>query len=366
MGNGIGSSGVNCPIFAIAFSVSNVIREIPKFPRRVVPFGKDIHPPTSFRWADWESRSRNASGVIYSYPSGGLGNQIISCVAAGILGVYFNKPVDGTFYDYSFFNFTRPTDEQKISQGVWEPILDSLYTTFMSRDDPRAFNCRFVAHDHFYLHSQFGKVLYDYFGEYAMYYIGNHFFTIPMSIRGPIDEQIARIPETVTLIGVHIRYHYAFLWYIPDLSRGREKIINFIKGHWRDKPIQIALATDTIEVATALKEVWPDLIMSGVEGIPDGDFYSAVVDFYFIEKCDELILTFRSTYSMAISALSNKPAYWFGHEWPSVVRFTGSQCGLSAPYLQIPDPYNDKSNEKQHLMDKHEVMLRRYNKYLFI
>jgi hypothetical protein len=247
------------------------------------------------------------------------------------------------------------------------PDIPNLYRTEFSRDDPRSFEMWFFASDHLYIHDQIGSFLFESFGEYAIYYIGNYFFSVPDDIRARVDKMMAEIPSNVISIGIHVRTHWGSLpAFMSNTDRGCSLIADFISSYFGDRPHQVTLATDSRNVISALQNRIPKLIRTGVDGFPDGDKDSALVDFFMIQSCAELILTYRSTFSILAAALANKTGFWYADEWPSLVRFSCSQIGLTSGVYQADEPFNDKTNTHHHMLDKHERVLRLYNRYYLL
>jgi hypothetical protein len=151
-----------------------------------------------------------------------------------------------------------------------------------------------------------------------------------------------------------------------DTGRGCDVIANFIKAHFGERPHQLCMASDSPSVISSLKRQFPKLMQSGVHGFPDGDIGSAIVDFYFIQSCRELILTYRSTFSIMISTLSNETGYYYADEWDGLVRFTTSQLGMTSGVFQSNEPFNDKTCTLFHMRADHEKAIRTYYRYLLV
>lgn len=311
---------------------------------------------------EWEARaSLENQSAIYCQTSGGLGNKIISVIASGILAVYFNKPIICYNCPKNIFHF--PPVHGNPKRGRKFPDIPDLYNHRWERNDPNSYSMWFFASDHLYLHDQIGRVLYENFGKYAIYYIGNYFFKIPDDIKAKVDAIINQVPKTVTLIGVHIRTHYNIPVFMRDVPGGTALVSRSIKEIWKNKPYQVALATENDNVERQMRKYFPDMLRSGVHGVPDGDAGGALVDFYFIQSCQELVLTYRSTFSIMLAALANKTGYFYCGEWDTIVKFSSSQIGLTSMLHQRDDAFNDKSNTKRHMLENNELVTRLYFKY---
>jgi hypothetical protein len=314
--------------------------------------------------SEWAQRARGQTSVIALQPNGGLGNHLTAMVSAGILAFYFNKPIHCSDCDGRYYNFKVPADGGR----HWSkfPDIPDLYTTDFDREDSRSFDMWFFAPDHLLLHRQIGKVLYDAFGEYAIYFIGNYFFSFPADLKGPVDRLLASIPATVITIGVHVRTHWGLPAFMTDVHGGCGLMAQFIQNHWSQKSYQVFVATDNGQVHTIMREKFPHSLNSGATAMPDGDLSSAATDFYMIQCCQELVLTYRSTFSIMLAALANKTGYYYASEWSTLVRFSCSQLGMASGVYQDDAPFNDKSNTIHHMRDQHEPLIRMYYKYYLV
>jgi hypothetical protein len=315
-------------------------------------------------FAAWRQNIAGSGSYIQCSPSGGLGNTLASVISSGILALYFNKPIScGNCPDFIHF----PACQRASEDYSRFPDIEELYRLQFARGDARSFEMWFFAPDHLLIHGQIGAYLFSVFGPYAMYYIGNYFFSVPRDIRARAEATLAKIPRAVRSVGVHVRTHFHTVpAYMTDGERGCALIAGFVQARWGGRPFQLALATDAPSIAAALRRHIPSILQTGVDGFPDGDVHAAVVDFAMLQGCDEVVLTYRSTFSMMVAALANKTAYWYADEWPRLVRFTCSQTGMASGVYQSHEPFNDKTNTRHHVMEKHERALRLYNRYYVV
>jgi hypothetical protein len=323
----------------------------------------DIGPHAHTALQQWDRITGNKSSLIFCNPQGGLGNTIVSAIASGILGLYFNKGIICYRCRREYFHFPSTGNAR---HGGWSrfPDIPALYMSSFSRDDSRSFEMRFFSSDHFLVHRQFGEFLFNTFGEYTIYYIGNHLFRVPLPIREQIDKLMARIPQNIISIGIHVRTHFGIAAFMRNTQRGCDLISSFIRGHFGERPYQLCMASDSGHAVSSMKQKFPTLMQSGVHGFPDGDIGSAIIDFYFVQSCKELILTYRSTFSIMISALSNKTGYYYAEEWDGLIRFTTSQLGMTSGVFQSTEPFNDKTCSLLHMRADHEQAIRTYYRYL--
>jgi hypothetical protein len=329
------------------------------------------HLPTPVSRAEqafsyWKDHILLNQSYIHCSPSGGLGNTIMSVISAGILALYFTKPIVCPGCRALDFHFPH-VSTHGMERVERFPDIDRLYQKEFSRSDPRSFEMWFFASDHLYLHEQIGLFLHKCFGEYAIYYIGNYFISVPQDVKSRVGTFLGKIPRNFVTVGVHIRTHFGMIpAFMAHVDRGCTLIGNFLESHFHGKPFQVALATDSGSVANTLRGKVPKLVQTGVDGSPDGDKHSALIDFYMIQSCDVIVLTYRSTFSILASALANKTGFWYADEWPTLVRFSCSQIGLTSGIYQADEPFNDKTNTRHHMLDKHERALRLYNRYIVV
>jgi hypothetical protein len=286
-------------------------------------------------------------------------------ISSGILALYFNKPISCPACP-EFFHFPR-LPRREMAEVSRFPDIPDLYNTEFATNDSRSLEMWFFAPDHLLLHGQIGTYLFSVFGPYTMYYIGNYFFSVPDDIKSIVAETLAKIPPNVLSIGIHVRTHFHMVpAFMTDAGRGCALIADFIQSRWGDRPFQVALATDSETVTSALKQHIPKILQTGVDGFPDGKVRNAVVDFVMLQNCEETVLTYRSTFSMMVAALANQSAFWYADEWPRLVRFACSQVGMASGIFQSEAPYNDKTNLRHHVLDRHERALRLYNRYYIV
>jgi hypothetical protein len=328
---------------------------------------KDAASATGFAaLQEWERAAHRKTSSIFLQPSGGLGNRLTGMISAGILAFYFNKPISCDRCDQRFFDW-----KVRAESGMgWAkfPDIPNLYSSTFHRDDPRSFDMWFLSPDHLYLHHQIGKVLYKAFGEYAIYFIGNYFLKFPPEIQSRVDRLMETIPKTVITIGVHIRTHFTtgVRMYMYDIPQGCELIARFIEKQWGTQTYQLLIATDCDRVHAYMKRRFPACMKSGAVAFPDGDQDSAAIDFKMMQSCKELILTYRSTFSILLSALLNRTGYYYAAEFPTLVKFACSQVGMTSPVYQQAGIYNDQLNSVRHVRDEHEDVMRVFYKYSIV
>jgi hypothetical protein len=322
-------------------------------------------PRASEVFSIWHERIPHCQSYISCNPSGGFGNILATVICSGILALFFNKPIICRACSPDLFHFPW---FDKGNFSAMEPFLNKdIYGTAFDRKDPRSFEMDFFSPDHLYLHNQIGSFLYSCFGEYAIYYIGNYFFSVPESIRTRVASLLSTVPPNVVSIGVHIRTHRGLLAaFMTDTKRGCALVVDFLAAQFRDRPTQVILATDVDSVVTIMKRRIPNLMRTTAVAMPDGDLMSTVLDFFMLQCCEELVLTYRSTFSLFAAALVNKTGYYYADEWPTLVRFSSSQLGLTSGVYQTEKPFNDKTNTRHHLRPAHETLLRLFNRYFVV
>jgi hypothetical protein len=346
-------------ILTVSIVISAGPQREPSIPGTSLRLGPQGHAALE----QWDRAIANKSSIIYCSPQGGLGNTIVSAIASGILGLYFNKGIVCYRCHGEYFHF--PSSPRAVPGCTTRfPDIPDLYKSSFSRDDSRSFEMWFFSPDHFLVHRQFGQFLFDAFGEYTVYYIGNHLFRVSTGIRRQIGKLMEQIPQNIITIGIHVRTHFGIAAFMRNTGRGCEVISSFIRAHFGERPYQLCMASDSGGAIASMKRQFPTLMQSGVWGFPDGDIGSAVVDFYFVQSCRELILTYRSTFSIMLSALANKTGYYYADEWDGLIRFTTSQLGMTSGVFQSTKPFNDKTCTLFHMLPDHEETLRTYYRYL--
>ena len=113
-------------------------------------------------------------------------------------------------------------------------------------------------------------------------------------------------------------------------------------------------------------DYFPDSIKSKAYRMADVDQDSALYDIALLEICDDLLLTYRSTFSYVISMRILKRGWYIEKESPGIFQASNSQSDSISVLYHNYDFNNWQTNRRVYLNDNDEETLRYFFKYLLL
>lgn len=218
-----------------------------------------------------------------------------------------------------------------------------------------------------YTNSQTYEFSVKHFGMHAAYFICNFLTKIP----GPAIENakkiVSSVPADVRVFGVHLRLQFPGQFYSHSVERTMEVVIPFLKSKRREMPTIFAFASDSKDMEVEFLKHFKDCtIQTDVTRVADFDHDSAIYDIALLEMADELLLTYRSTFSYVCAMRTGKRAWFVEKESSNVFISSNSQStAISTLYHQFD--HNDwQLNRRVRHTRSNEKALRYYMKYFLV
>ena len=250
------------------------------------------------------------------------------------------------WYSYDFINDFESSEEDEDNVLF---IDNLLYSTMI------------------YTNGQLSKYARKHFGMHAGYFISNFLMKLPKAAIEEAKRVTSNVPSNVRIFGVHLRYQQAGNFYSYNISQTMNVVVHFLKQKLIEKPTVFAFASDSKEMEEAFIEAFPNnTITAKTKRLPDFDHPSALNDLALLEMCDELLVSYRSTFSHQAVMRTGKRAWFIEKEAENVFISSNSQAtAISALYHQHDE--NDwQMNRRVHINTDNEEALRYYCKYFLI
>jgi hypothetical protein len=186
-----------------------------------------------------------------------------------------------------------------------------------------------------YANQQTAEWCWENFGGHAAYFIGNYFSRFPEKSINRAKEILSTVPRNQRVLGVHIRFHRAGQYYSHGLNQTMPVVYEEIDRRLaREKGLMLAVATDNLEIKRLmLARYGRKVLMTDALRRPDKDHGSAQNDMALLLGSDEIIATYRSTFSWIIVSKSGRRAWWIEKEAPHWFPASNSQAtGVSMVY----------------------------------
>jgi hypothetical protein len=207
------------------------------------------------------------------------------------------------------------------------------------------------------------------FGAHAAYFVGHYFSRFPAGTVAAAAQLLATVPRNRTVLGMHIRFHRAGQYYSHGLNQTMPIVYEQVDRRIAaDNSIVLAVATDTEEIRRQMiARYGPRVLMADVLRKPDKDHHGAQVDMALLLGSDELMATYRSTFSWVVVSRFGRAAWWIEKEAPHWFPASNSQAvGVSILY-HWRDHCDWRTNDRVRYCGRtHKQWLQRYFDYLVL
>lgn len=287
--------------------------------------------------------------LVHTYTkNGGIGNRLMQECVASILGLMLGRAVsvDASVpagsqrrrskhpYTYPPAGTVRYSNLGLGKCGERTPHID------LSNYLPFEFNETDIAGAHLvfksttlssliYQNQKVSLFAQEFFGMFAQYFIMNYISNIPEKYLQTIQELFKNVPANVRLFGVHLRFQWAGQFYSWNISNTMSKVVPFISSILKEKPTQIALASDNQDMMNEFGKHF-DYVHTDAMRAADMDHNSGFADIIMLMYCDECLLTYRSTFSSLVSLRTGKRPYLVEKEANKIFLAYNSQCGIQS------------------------------------
>lgn len=311
------------------------------------------------------NRSIADSMVVHVSPRCGSANQIFHIISGGVLALVFNR----TYYTEDMLKGfdVPPQSLKKIVKCKTRKrhmlfthndynFLNFTYKQLLENNNTH-YAITYSLQTRYYLIPGVGDYILNHFGYHLVYFLGNYFIRLNRDIFEHVKYQFSAIPNHIQIWGLHLRYqngHRAFIQ--KNLNRCFKVVVPFLEEKTKKKPSVFFIASDEEKVRKKLIENFPNrsFCLSPLQGTNP-----AMNDFIMLMNCDELLLTFRSTFSYLTSALTQRNAYMLNMDFPYVLKYTSSQVGIGM-ILRETYYFSKLTNKECILTPSNEHLMRKY------
>lgn len=218
-----------------------------------------------------------------------------------------------------------------------------------------------------YTHPEIGKFAMENFGIHAGYFLSNYLSRLTNESMEEAKRVYANVPRGTRVIGVHLRFHLPGQFYSHNITSTMNAVSRFLDEKLKEKPTMFAFASDNQDMENAFKQKYGRYtITTNSIRIPDYDHNTALYDLALLEMADELLLTYRSTFSYVVSMRTLKRAYFVEKEAPDVFQLGNSQAGGISPLFHNYDVNDWQLNRRVFFSPNAEDQLRNFTKYLLL
>jgi hypothetical protein len=208
---------------------------------------------------------------------------------------------------------------------------------------------------------------YTHFGRHMMYFVSNYAMRIPASALEQATLALDPVPRDIRTFGVHLRFHIAGEYFAYSVERTFASIEPFLVFTSNQRPTVFAFASDSAALEKRFAQTFGrQMVKTPAMRQSDGDHSSALYDLAMLEMSDDLLLTYRSTFSYVAMARTARRAWFIDKETPDVFQISNSQATIiSMIYHQFD--FNDwQPSRRFRLSDSVLSTWRRYFKYFML
>jgi hypothetical protein len=220
-----------------------------------------------------------------------------------------------------------------------------------------------------YVNPYTARFCWENFGGHAAYFISNYFSHFPPKAIKTAQEVLATVLPGRKVLGMHIRFHRAGQYYSHGLNRTMPIVFEEVDRRIAaDQGLMLAVATDNLEIKRMMhKRYRARVVMTDALRKPDRDHQSAQTDMALVLGSDEVLATYRSTFSWVVVSKFGRRAWWIEKEAPHWIPSSNSQSvGVSMIY-HWRDHCDWRTNDRVAFCGaEHREMLQRYFDYLVL
>ena len=218
-----------------------------------------------------------------------------------------------------------------------------------------------------YTHGQLSEFCREHFGMHAPYFICNFLMKLPDKAISAAKKAYSNVPANVRVFGVHLRFQMPGQFYSYNVSTTIRVVIPFLKKKLQEQPTIFAFASDSQEMEAAFKRHFKNHMFTvDTIRIADYDHDSALNDIAMLEMADELLISYRSTFSYVCAMRMGKRAWFVEKEAPGVFQVSNSQTTAISALFHNWDVNDWQTNRRVHVNKYNEEALRYYFKYFIL
>ena len=175
----------------------------------------------------------------------------------------------------------------------------------------------------------------NHFGLHCSYFLGNYFSRFPSTIMMERKRILSTIPNNCSLLGVHARFHRSGQYYSKGINYTVSTLFPDIDKRMNDFPnIHIIIASDNNKIIDSFVRRYGSKVhFSKAIRKADQDHVGAMLDMSLLISCNNIIGTFRSSFSYIVSSRFGNRCWWIEKESPYTFPSQNSQSlGISVLY----------------------------------
>jgi hypothetical protein len=218
-----------------------------------------------------------------------------------------------------------------------------------------------------YTNPDMAAFCYAHFGLHMVYFVCNYAMRIPEQALDHATQVLAPVPRDVRTFGVHLRFHIAGEYFAYSVARTFASVEPFLLHLSKQKPTVFAFASDSADLEKRFGQTFGrQMVKTDAVRQSDGDHSSALDDLTMLEMSDDLLLTYRSTFSYIAMARTARKAWFIDKETPDVFQVSNSQASIiSMIYHQFD--FNDwQPSRRFHISPGVVATWRLYFKYFML
>jgi hypothetical protein len=218
-----------------------------------------------------------------------------------------------------------------------------------------------------YTNPDMASFCYEHFGRHMVYFVCNFAMRIPEAALAQARMVVDPVAADIRVFGVHLRFHIAGEYFAYSVERTFASIEPFLTFLLKQKPTVFAFASDSAALEKRFGQSFGrEMIKTPALRQSDGDHFSALYDLAMLEMSDDLLLTYRSTFSYMAMARTARRAWFIDKETPDVFQISNSQASIiSMLYHQFD--FNDwQPSRRFHVTEGVIETWRRYFKYFIL
>jgi hypothetical protein len=175
------------------------------------------------------------------------------------------------------------------------------------------------------------------------------------------------IPMDIRVFGVHLRFHKAGRYFSYSERRTLKSVLPFLRFVSDQCPTVFAFASDSIVLESRFAFAFPrQMVKTRAVRKADRDHVSALFDMALLEMSEELLLTYRSTFSYIAMARTARRAWFVDKETLDVFQISNSQATIISMLFHNFDVNDWQTSRRFHVSGGVESAFRRYFKYFIL
>ena len=327
----------------------------------------------------WEKEVANIDfedhRIIDILMKAGIGNGMYHAVSGLLMGIVLNRSV------FSHYNFTDagllfpksvPIKEQSkkdkrdfkhlSNMEYWPDLNYSVLLNF-----PLPMKSKYLFPYLLLTDPVINEFTRTHFGIHFVYFLSNYINYFSESLLEFVLKVFQSVPKNIKILGVHIRDHHKqkhFIWNLDFLIR---VLVPFLDDYHQNNKQYIFFTSNCDQYTKYFEDRYNNrFFVSEASKKEDGEKNDALIDIGCLMMCDEIIGTFRSSFTSIAGMRAMTNPYYLSAEIDYIFRFTSSQAGLFSMIFDSTNGYNYMANYRLKVDARYEDGVRAFFYYFGI